>query len=153
MAQLTQVSAAAPIGKNKLPPFTQTASPSAFMYALPCPDNCMTYAGPQLAGPGFAMESWIGNPDRKEMEAELNEHRYRLEHQVKRRTEQLARSMTLLESCNAALCDKLAVAQKELASLKRQLSGTVFGVASNDCIERPCIRLESPDEAIAQATA
>lgn len=73
--------------------------------------------------------------DRKEMEAELNEHRYCLERNVERRTEQLVKSMTLLESCNAALCDKLALAQKELATLKQQLAGTLFSTASNDCAE------------------
>lgn len=71
--------------------------------------------------------------DRKEMEAELNEHRYRLERNVARRTEQLVRSMTLLESCNAALCDKLASAQRELVVMKRQMAGALFGEASNDC--------------------
>lgn len=73
--------------------------------------------------------------DKKEMEAELSEYRYHLERNVEQRTEQLARSMSLLESCNAALCDKLALTQKELAALKLQLAGTLFGAASNDCAE------------------
>ena len=48
----------------------------------------------------------------KKMQAELAEHRYRLERNVEQRTEQLLKRISLLESCNATLCDKLAVAQK-----------------------------------------
>lgn len=55
----------------------------------------------------------------KAMEAELNEHRYHLERKVEQRTEQLTRRITLLESCNATLCDKLALAYEELAALKQ----------------------------------
>ncbi len=79
--------------------------------------------------------------DKKEMEAELNEHRYHLQQTVERKTEQLVRSMTLLESCNAALCDKLASAQKELVTLRQQLAGTMFGTASNDCAETLYVQL------------
>lgn len=56
----------------------------------------------------------------KAMESELNEHRYYLERKVEQRTEQLMRRLALLESCNASLCDKLALAHKELAALKQQ---------------------------------
>lgn len=56
----------------------------------------------------------------KAMEAELNEHRYHCERKVKQRTEQLVKRISLLESCNASLCDKLASANKELAALKPQ---------------------------------
>lgn len=61
----------------------------------------------------------------KAMEAELNEHRYHLERKVEQRTEQLTRRITLLESCNATLCDKLALAYKELATLKQQPAHTL----------------------------
>ncbi len=171
----------------------------------------MTYASPQIASLGFAMEDWIGKPDlrlqhiheddlekfaqamlhsrstaeafscqyrlydgfgrlrwfhdeanvvrdksgtplffsgvmldisdKKAMEAELNEHRYYLERNVERRTEQLVKNMTLLESCNASLCDKLALTQKELAALKQQMAGPMFGAASNDCTESLCVQL------------
>jgi len=56
----------------------------------------------------------------RKMKAELNEHRYRFERNVERRTEQLLKRIALLESCNATLCDKLALAQKELAAFKQQ---------------------------------
>ncbi len=56
----------------------------------------------------------------KTMKAELYEHRYYFERNVERRTEHLLKRIALLESCNAALCDRLAVAQKELAALKHQ---------------------------------
>lgn len=217
MTHLTQVNSAvvsAP-AKHEFLPFTKIAPnklPPAFMYVLSChQDNCMTYASPQIASLGFAMEEWIGKPDlrlqhihgddlkefaqamrhsritaeafscqyrlydscgklrwfhdeanvvcdksgtplffsgvmlditdKKAMEAELNEHRYYLERNVERRTEQLVKSMSLLESCNAALCDKLASAQKELAALKQQMAGTMFGAASNDCTESLCVQL------------
>jgi len=58
--------------------------------------------------------------DMKKMQAELKEHRYYLEQNVERRTENLLKRLATLESCNAALCDKLAQAQKELIALKRQ---------------------------------
>lgn len=206
MTHLSQTNSAVVPAHTKKSPLAQTAPgklPSAFMYVISChSDNCMTYASPQIASLGFAMEDWIGKPDlrlrqihgddlerfvqamqhsrstaetfscqyrlydscgklrwfqdeasvvrdksgaplffsgvmlditdKKEMEAELNEHRYCLERNVERRTEQLVKSMTLLESCNAALCDKLASAQEELAALRQQLAGTMFGAASND---------------------
>lgn len=58
--------------------------------------------------------------DMEVMKAELNEHRYYLERNVERRTAYLTHRIALLESCNAALCDKLASAQKDLAALKQQ---------------------------------
>lgn len=214
LSQTNSAVASAP-AKHEFLPFTQITPdklPPAFMYVLSChQDNCMTYASPQIASLGFAMEDWIGQPDlrlqhiheddlkkfvhamqhsrstaeafscqyrlydscgklrwfhdeanvvrdksgaplffsgvmlditdKKAMEAELNEHRYHLERNVERRTEQLVKSMTLLESCNAALCDKLALAQKEVAALKRQLAGTMFGAASNDCTESFYVQL------------
>lgn len=56
----------------------------------------------------------------KKMKAELNEHRYCLEQKAEQRTEHLLTRTAFLESCNTALCDKLAAAQKELAALRLQ---------------------------------
>ena len=58
--------------------------------------------------------------EKKKLETELQGHRYYLERNVEMRTEQLMKRMALLESCNAALGAKLALAQKELAALKPQ---------------------------------
>lgn len=58
--------------------------------------------------------------DMKKMKAELNEHRYCLERNVKQRTEPLLKRIALLESCNTTLCNKLALISKELAALKQQ---------------------------------
>jgi hypothetical protein len=55
------------------------------------------------------------------MEDELDEHRYYLEKKVAVRTEQLLTQISLLESCNEALCEKLAVANKELDVFRQQL--------------------------------
>jgi hypothetical protein len=55
------------------------------------------------------------------MEDELDEHRYYLEQKVAIRTQQLLTQITLLESCNEALCEKLAAATKELDALRQQL--------------------------------
>lgn len=63
--------------------------------------------------------------DMKEMKAELNEHRYYLERNVERRTEHLLKSIALLESCNAALCDKLALTRKELSAIKQPSEHTL----------------------------
>lgn len=57
--------------------------------------------------------------DMKKMKAELNELRYHLERNVEQRTESLLKRIALLESCNTALCDKLASACNELAALKQ----------------------------------
>ena len=72
--------------------------------------------------------------DMKEMKAELNEHRYYLERNVERRTEHLLKRTELLEHCNATLCDKLALAHKELAALKQQSAHTLpdYDAESND---------------------
>ena len=48
--------------------------------------------------------------DMKKMKAELYEHRYYLERNVEQRTEHLMKRVTVLESSNATLCDKLALA-------------------------------------------
>ncbi len=58
--------------------------------------------------------------DMEEMKIELNEHRYYLERNVERRTQYLVARIALLESCNASLCDKLALAYKMPATIKLQ---------------------------------
>lgn len=60
--------------------------------------------------------------DKKRMEAELVDHRYCLERNVEQRTRQLTKRITMLESCNASLCDELSSARLEVAALKQQLS-------------------------------
>lgn len=57
----------------------------------------------------------------KKMKLELNEHRYFLERNVERETAHLSRHIAMLESCNATLSGKLALAQKEIAALKQQV--------------------------------
>jgi len=74
----------------------------------------------ESAMPLFMQGAMLDITDGKEMEAELNGHRYNLEHNVEQRTGQLMKQLTVLESCNATLCDKLALIQKELAALKQQ---------------------------------
>lgn len=68
----------------------------------------------------------------KKLEDELNEHRYYLERKVEQRTEQLMKRITLLESCNATLCDKLAQAKRDIARLRKQLASTFPVTESND---------------------
>lgn len=53
----------------------------------------------------------------KQMESELEEHRYYLERNVDLKTLHLTRRIDLLESCNTNLCGKLAITKKELAAL------------------------------------
>jgi PAS domain S-box-containing protein len=84
--------------------------------------------------------------DKKEMEAELNQHRYYLERHVELRTGQLIKRMALLESCNATLGSKLALARTELAALKRQSAAAtiqssqvkvpISPTQSNNCAEQ-----------------
>jgi len=50
--------------------------------------------------------------DKKQMEAELAQHRYSLELNVEQRTAELLQRLKVLESCNSALCDKLAQARR-----------------------------------------
>ena len=64
--------------------------------------------------------SSVTSIDTKAMEAELKELRYHLERKVEQRTTQLARRIKLLESCNATLCDKLELVQREFTALKQQ---------------------------------
>jgi len=55
----------------------------------------------------------------QEMEYELKELRYRLERNIELRTRQLTKRITLLESCNTNLCNKLALTLRELATLRQ----------------------------------
>lgn len=82
----------------------------------------------------FIRGAMLDITDKKEMEAELNQHRYRLDRHVESRTRQLMKRMVLLESCNATLSEKLAMARMELAALKQQ---SEYKVAKpNDCSEK-----------------
>lgn len=56
--------------------------------------------------------------DMKKIKAELNEHRHRFEWNIEQRTGHLLKRIALLESCNATLSAKLALAHKELTALK-----------------------------------
>ena len=56
--------------------------------------------------------------DRKKMKDELNEHRYFLERKVEEETAHLLKRIALLESCNATLSERLALANKEIFALK-----------------------------------
>jgi len=55
----------------------------------------------------------------KKMKAELNEHRHFLERSVERETAYLSKRIALLESCNATLSGKLALAYQEIVMLER----------------------------------
>lgn len=103
---------------------------------------------PKLVADAVSGESIL---DMVKMAAELDEHRYYLEKNIAIRTEQLLRRVTLLESCNEALCAKLATANKELDSLKQQLA------CSNPVCELPQLYLMNnhtpQDEWAVHATA
>lgn len=58
--------------------------------------------------------------DMAKMKAELIQHRYYFERIVEQRTERLLKRITVLESCNATLCDKLDMAYQEIAKLRQQ---------------------------------
>jgi PAS domain S-box-containing protein len=90
----------------------------------------------ESGAPLFMMGAMRDITEIKEMEEELNEHRYYLEKKVEQRTEQLLKRITLLESCNATLCDKLAQARRDIAALRGQLAGAMSGVGANDCLGR-----------------
>lgn len=85
----------------------------------------------ESGAPLFIMGAMRDITEMKVMEAELNEHRYYLEQKVEQRTEQLERRITLLESCNATLCNKLAQAREEITALRKQLANALSG--TNDC--------------------
>jgi len=76
----------------------------------------------ETGAPLFTSGIMLDITEKKELESELYEHRYYLERQVEQRTLQLMKRMALLESCNASLCDKLALIYKELATLKQGTS-------------------------------
>lgn len=88
-----------------------------------------------LGTPLFIRGVMLEITDKKAMEAELHEHRYHLERNVEQRTDQLVRRITLLESCNATLCGKLALAKREFATLNQQAC-TLLGTELNDCTEQ-----------------
>lgn len=73
----------------------------------------------ESGSPLFVSGVMLDITDKKEMEAELHEHRYCLEQHVELRTRQLMKRITLLESCNTTLCDKLAVIQKDIIAIKK----------------------------------
>lgn len=78
--------------------------------------NCSNDARAEQLG-----EAVLEVANKKKMEAELKELRYHLEQNVELRTSQQAKRIALLESCNAKLCDKLNLAQRESAALKQKL--------------------------------
>lgn len=90
----------------------------------------------ESGNPLFLMGAMRDITEMKTMEAELNEHRYYLERKVEQRTEQLVTRITLLESCNATLCNKLAQARGEIAALHKQLAGALSGLDPSDCLEQ-----------------
>lgn len=55
----------------------------------------------------------------KKMRAELDEHRHFFERRVERETASLSKRIALLESCNATLSGKLALAYQEIAMLEQ----------------------------------
>lgn len=75
--------------------------------------------------PLFASGVMLDITGKKEMEAELDDHRHFLEQHVEMRTRQLIKRMKLLESCNATLSGKLMLAQTELATLKQPATAPV----------------------------
>lgn len=79
--------------------------------------------------PLFIRGVMLNITDKKGMEAELAQHRYYLERNVELRTGQLVRRTAVLESCNKALCDKLALAKNELAMLDRRPERTCSNAA------------------------
>lgn len=70
--------------------------------------------------PMFLKGIMLDITDKKELETELDEHRYYIERKVEQRTEQLMKQMALLESCNATLCKKLELPRIVPATVKRQ---------------------------------
>lgn len=66
-----------------------------------------TVAFDDMGMPMFLEGIMLDITDKKELETELDEHRYYIERKVEQRTEQLMKQMALLESCNATLCKKL----------------------------------------------
>jgi hypothetical protein len=69
--------------------------------------------------------------DMKKMTAELKEHRYYFEKNVAQRTEHLLKRIAVLEFCNATLCGKLALSQKEIIAL--QSAQSIGNVEPADC--------------------
>ena len=106
-------------------PFMKSIGPSEYLAGATAASNLQlpdedSVVNNESAATLFIKGALRDIAEMKAMEAELNEHRYYLERKVEQRTEQLMRRLALLESCNASLCDKLALAYKELAALKQQ---------------------------------
>lgn len=101
--------------------------------------------------PGTALLTGKAMLDMKKMAAELHEHRHYLERNVERRTEHLLKRIAVLESCNAALCDKLAQAHAALAAPKPAERGMKLYVMNNQAPK--LIELNSQDQWGEHATA
>jgi len=63
---------------------------------------------------------------------DLNEPRKSPDRNAEERTEHLLKLITSLESCNAALCNKLARVESELAMLRKPPAHTLPGTESTD---------------------
>jgi len=75
----------------------------------------------ETGAPLFIKGLMVDVTDKKRMEDELVDHRYRLDCKVEQRTGRLMKSIAMLESCNASLCGELSSARMEIAALKQQL--------------------------------
>lgn len=98
--------------------------------------------------PLFIMGAMRDITDMKVMETELNEHRYYLEQKVEERTKQLEKRITLLESCNTTLCNKLAQANRDVTALHKQLNCSLSGKESNDCSKQLTGIIEQADSGV-----
>lgn len=121
-------------------PFVTSIGPSEYLAGATAASNLQlpdedSVVNNESAATLFIQGALRDIAEMKAMEAELNEHRYYLERKVEQRTEQLMRRLALLESCNASLCDKLALAHKELAALKQQPPHPWQGKIQNQTIE------------------
>ncbi len=67
--------------------------------------------------PLFISGAMLEITEKMKMQEELTERRYCLERMVEQRTLELLKRMTLLESCNASLCDKLAFTRQKMNNL------------------------------------
>lgn len=82
--------------------------------------------------------------EKKSIEKELTEHRYRLEQQVERRTAMLERRNSILESANSNLCDKLEqnipllmqarLAKQRCQTLHALVEEAIFDVDTNGVV-------------------
>lgn len=72
-----------------------------------------------------------------EIDTAPHQHRYHAEWNIEQIANQLVKRLTLLESRNAALCDKLGLPKRELATLDQQVARTLFGTETDECAEQP----------------